>query len=81
MTIKYQTMGAASFKARCLRVMDRVHRRREEVVITKKGKPIAKLVPVETETEKDVFGCLAGEMEITGDVLSPVDAAEDWEAS
>jgi len=74
-------MGAASFKAQCLRVMDRVSRRREEVVITKKGKPVAKLVPVEDHGARDVFGCLAGEMEITGDVLSPVDSAEDWESS
>ena len=76
----YKTMAAADFKAKCLRVMDRVRNTREPVVITKKGKPVAKLVPVET-AERDVFGCLASEMEIAGDVLRSVDRAEDWESA
>lgn len=74
-------MGAAAFKAKCLRVMDRVHDRGEVVVITKRGKPIAEIVPVSARADRDVFGCLAGQMEITGDILGPVDAAEDWEQS
>ena len=38
-------MPAGEFKARCLKVMDQVHKTREPVVITKHGKPVAKLVP------------------------------------
>lgn len=81
MTIPYRTLGAGDFKTHCLRVMDRVRDRREEVIITKNGKPVAKLVPVDDARSKDVFGCLVGEGEIVGDILSPVDLAEDWEAS
>ena len=39
-----KTMGAGEFKARCLKVMDQVQRTREPLLITKRGKPVAKLV-------------------------------------
>ncbi len=71
---------AARFKARCLKIMDEVKARRETVLITKKGKPVARLVPAE-ETARDVFGCLAGELEITGDITAPVVVASAWESS
>lgn len=74
-------MAAGEFKTHCLRVMDQVQRDREAVVITKKGKPVAKLVPVETDAHRSVFGCLAEDFEIVGDILSPVFGAEDWEAT
>jgi prevent-host-death family protein len=79
MTMK--TMGAGEFKTHCLRVMDRVCSHREEVVITKRGRPIARLVPVEEARPGNAFGCLAGEMEIMGDLLLPVDRAEDWDSA
>lgn len=75
-----KSIPAARFKARCLRIMDEVKSRRESVLITKKGKPVACLVPVE-ETARDVFGCLAGELEIAGDIVAPVVAASVWEGS
>jgi len=74
-----KTMPAGQFKARCLRVMDEVRSTREPVVITKKGKPVAKLVPVEAKPD-NVFGCLRGKMKIVGDILSPMVPPEEWEA-
>jgi prevent-host-death family protein len=74
-------MAAGEFKTHCLRVMDQVQRQREAVVITKKGKPVAKLVPVDRDATGSVFGCLAEEFEIVGDILSPVFAPDDWEAT
>jgi prevent-host-death family protein len=74
-----RSMPASKFKAHCLSVMNEVNATREPVVITKKGRPVAKLVPAESEP-KDVFGCLRGVMEIVGDVESPVIALEDWES-
>lgn len=71
-------IAAGEFKARCLRIMDEVHDTREPVLITKKGKPVARLLPPDGEP-KDVFGCLKGVMEIVGDVESPALPAEDWE--
>ncbi len=72
-------MRAAEFKARCLKVMDEVRATREPVVITKKGRPVAKLVPAETQPQ-DVFGCLAGIVEIMGDIEAPVVKPKDWKA-
>jgi prevent-host-death family protein len=70
---------AAEFKAKCLELMDRVAEGREEIVITKRGKPIAKLVPVEDKPLKPLFGSMAGTFEILGDIISPIDVK--WEAN
>jgi prevent-host-death family protein len=74
-----KTMAAGQFKARCLKVMDEVGSTREPVTITKHGRPVAKLVPVDGH-QQDVFGCLKGVIEIVGDVMSPAAPVEDWEA-
>jgi prevent-host-death family protein len=73
-----KTMPAGQFKARCLKIMDQVRSTREPVTITKKGQPVAKLIPADTNPE-DIFGCLRGEIEIVGDIVSPVVPLEDWE--
>ena len=73
-----KTMPAGQFKARCLKVMDDVESTREPVVITKKGRPVAKLVPPDTPP-KDIFGCMKGEVEIVGDIVSPASPLEDWD--
>ena len=75
-----RTIPAAKFKAGCLKIMDEVRAGREPVLITKKGKPVARLVPVD-EPARDVFGCLAGELEITGDIVGPVTAPSAWKGS
>jgi prevent-host-death family protein len=74
-----KTMPAGKFKARCLKIMDEVRSTREPVLITKKGKPVAKLVPADRNTDA-IFGCLKAKMKIVGDILSPVVPPEDWEA-
>jgi len=75
-----KTMGAGEFKARCLKVMDQVRATREPVIITKRGRAVAKLVPVDRRGD-DIFGCLKGVVEIVGDIESPLVAPEDWEAN
>ena len=69
---------AGQFKSRCLAIMDQVQQRGESVLITKHGKPVAKLVPAET-TGDDVFGYMAGKVKILGDIVSPVTPLDDWE--
>jgi antitoxin (DNA-binding transcriptional repressor) of toxin-antitoxin stability system len=59
--------------------MDEVRTTREPVLITKKGRPVAKLVPAEGQPE-DIFGCLKDEIKIVGDIESPVVPLEDWDA-
>jgi len=73
-----KTMAAGQFKARCLKVMDEVRSTREPVVITKKGRPVAKLVPADGQPD-NVFGCMRGEVEVVGDIVSPAVPLEDWE--
>jgi prevent-host-death family protein len=71
-------IAAGKFKATCLRLMDEVQSTRESLVITKNGRPVAKLVPADGPAE-DIFGCLRGQVEIVGDIVSPVTPLEDWE--
>jgi antitoxin (DNA-binding transcriptional repressor) of toxin-antitoxin stability system len=59
--------------------MDEVRTTRCPVVITKRGKPVAKLVPVEdAEPHREIFGCMKGTVTIHGDIISPIEL--DWHA-
>jgi prevent-host-death family protein len=75
-----KTVPAGEFKARCLTLMDDVRTTREPVVITKRGKPVAKLVPAD-DGRDEFIGRLKGVIEIVGDIESPVVPPEDWETS
>jgi prevent-host-death family protein len=75
-----KSMAAGEFKARCLRVMEEVAKYRTPVVITKKGRVVAKLVPPDAPAT-DVFGCMAGTARIVGDVEAPVAPTTAWEAA
>ena len=75
---KTRQIAAASFKANCLRLMDEVAQQRTPLVITKRGKPIAKLVPID-DKPIDLFGYMAGTIKIRGDIISPIDDLE-WTA-
>ena len=71
-----KTIAAGEFKDNCLQVMDQVRSTRTPVVITKQGKPIAKLVPAE-QLRSTAFDSLKGKIEIFGDLVSPVMPWED----
>ncbi|MGA3309769.1 MAG: type II toxin-antitoxin system Phd/YefM family antitoxin [Xanthobacteraceae bacterium] len=66
-----RTYTASEFKAKCLVLLEQVERTKEPIVITKRGKPVARLVP-------HLFGLLKGRVEIVGDIISPIDV--EWEA-
>jgi len=70
-------MRASAFKARCLNVMDQVQATGEPVIVTKRGKPVVKVVPAELEKE-DIFGFMADKFDIVGDIESPVVPLKDW---
>jgi prevent-host-death family protein len=72
-------MGAADFKAHCLQVMEKVRRTRQEVVITKRGVPVAKLVPADPP-KKFVLGALAGKFTSVGDIVSSPLSDQEWKA-
>lgn len=77
MTMIMKTIPAGKFKAQCLAIMDEVQAKRQAVVITKRGKPVAKLVPVEQEKD-DIFGFFKGKIKVTGDIISPAFTPEEW---
>lgn len=73
------TIPAGTFKARCLELMDDVASTGREVVITKRGRPVARLAPLATPRTLDIYGCMAGSVTFVGDVVAPID--EEWSAS
>lgn len=72
-----RTMKASEFKARCLKLMDEVAESGDEIVITKNGKPVAKLAPYR-ERPKSLFGIDKGRIQILGDIIEPIDV--EWDA-
>ncbi len=72
-----RVVKASEFKAKCLRLMDEVAASGEEIIITKRGRPVSRLAPYQ-ERPKSLFGVDKGRIEILGDIDSPLDEA--WEA-
>ncbi|MGA9800874.1 MAG: type II toxin-antitoxin system Phd/YefM family antitoxin [Terriglobales bacterium] len=72
-----KTMPAGVFKTNCLAVMDEVKAKRETVVITKHGQPVAMLVPVKAAVD-DIFGFFNKQGRITGDVVAPAFSLDEW---
>jgi len=70
-------MQAGFFKVHCLAVMNEVQSRKETVVITKHGKPVAKLVPADKEPD-DIYNFLAGKGKVLGDIVSPALSVNEW---
>ena len=71
-------MAAGHFKAHCLRLMDEVQKFHKEIIITKHGKAVARLVPLQTEKKRPLFGYLKGMMTIHGDIVGST--GERWDA-
>jgi len=75
MKTKQKTVSASEFKAKCLKILDRLGP--EGVTVTKRGQPVAKVTPLQKKTGKDFYGCMAGKIIIKGDIFS---AAVKWDA-
>jgi len=73
-----KTIPAGEFKAKCLHLLDKIAQHRAPLIITKRGKPVAKLVPID-DKPVDIYGCMAGTGRILGDIVSPLDDLE-WNA-
>ncbi len=68
-------MKAGEFKAKCLELMDTVAQTGATIVITKRGRPVARLVPV-VDPSTSIFGFAKGSFEEVGDIIAPV--APEW---
>jgi len=71
-------MPAGAFKAHCLTVMKQVQATGEPVVVTKRGAPVVKVVPIEAKNN-DIFGFMARRVKIVGDIESPIPV--EWEVT
>jgi len=66
-----KTIAAGKFKAQCLALLDEVAREHETILVTKRGKPVARVVPV-SEEMTDLRGRLKGSVLREKDIISPV---------
>jgi len=74
-----KTMTITNFKTYALKVIDQVSKSQESIVITRRGTPLAELIPFRTTKKKPVLGKLAGTVVFEGDIVSPL-GEEDWGA-
>ncbi|MEA3416581.1 MAG: type II toxin-antitoxin system prevent-host-death family antitoxin [Thermodesulfobacteriota bacterium] len=73
-------INAAKFRTNCFKILDQVKVTHKEVVITKRGKPIAKLVYFARQNEKNpLLGSMEGLVETIGDLTEPVIDSDVWE--
>ena len=72
-----KTTTASNFKASCLKLIDDVAETGEPILITRHGKPVAQLVPLQRK-RKSLIGAHEGQIEILGDIVAPIDVA--WDA-
>ena len=71
------TLAAGKFKARCLALIDKVAQNHDPIIITKYGKPLVKVVPIDQEKDNHDKP-LKGAATYIGDIISPID--DEWEA-
>jgi prevent-host-death family protein len=79
-----QHMAAGEFKAKCLKIMDEINKTGKSMIVTKRGVPVMKVVPIRNAKKKkdDFFGRLKGIIEIVGDpddLIKPVFRLEDYD--
>lgn len=70
-------VAAAEFKAKCLTLLDQVNDSHCEFIITKRGRPVARVVPISKQPARTAWGWMQGTVEITGDIFS---TGAEWEA-
>jgi len=73
------SFGVSKFKAHALQILNRVSRTGESVVITKRGKPLARVIPYTGERADAEMGGLIDTVSFLGDLVSPL-GEDDWEA-
>lgn len=69
-------IAAGKFKAECLKILEEVGNRYPELIITKRGVPMAKLIPIKRNSKVSSFGCAKDTLIFIGDIVSPIQ--EKW---
>jgi prevent-host-death family protein len=76
--MKVITVPISEFKAKCLRLLDDVQTKGNRIVITKRGRPVAQVQPLETE-QRPLRGIWKDSVAVVGDIVY-FDASDDWES-
>ena len=77
--MKQTVLAISEFKAKCLRLLDQVEEKGETLVITRRGRPVAKVVPVSLP-KRPLRGSWKGLVRIKGDIVH-FDTSQDWESN
>ena len=68
MKVKAEQITATEFKARCLRMLDELGP--QGVIVTKRGRPVARVIPVMTADNSGLIGCLKGKIKVKGQIFT-----------
>jgi prevent-host-death family protein len=77
--MKRTTLAASEFKAKCLRLLDQIAEEGDTLIITKRGRPVAMVVPV-SSPKRSLRGSWKGRVQIKGDIVH-FDTSRDWESN
>lgn len=75
-----RSIAAGEFKQTCLRLLDEVGSSGEPILITKRGRPVARLTPVKPERSDEWWGSMRDRTEILDDIVRPAVEPYEWEA-
>ena len=78
---RMETINASEFKAKCLAILDRVKETGQEVLILKRGRPVAQLVPPRDLSGSYPQKTLKGTVKIVGNIVEPAIPEGDWESN
>ena len=73
-----KTIVISEFKAKCIAILKEAQRTREPVIVTRRGKPIARIEPILEDASRPQLGALRGRMQIRGDIVR-TSSEQDWE--
>ncbi|HZL27655.1 MAG TPA: type II toxin-antitoxin system Phd/YefM family antitoxin [Acidobacteriaceae bacterium] len=74
-----KTLGATEAKTHFLSLLTDVEQKREGLIVTRNGKPVARVLPMPEPDPDPIYGFYRGKLEIKGDVLSPIYSDEELE--
>ncbi len=77
--MKETTVAVSEFKAKCLRLLDEVAQEGQTLVVTKRGRPVARVVPI-SPPRRSLRGTWKGMVKLKGDIVH-FDTSQDWESN
>lgn len=75
-----QDISISEFKAKCLGLIEQVHKTRQPLRITRHGRPVAEVIPAGPDRKRRFLGDMVGTGKIVGDIVSPVIDLDEIEA-